>query len=53
MVRGVKKANPVTQYQNSLLFYNWLIRIPMIFENLIIVIPHGIIIISFPSRHKN
>lgn len=48
-----KKAKPVTQYQNSLLFHNWIIGIPMVFENLIIVIPHGVIISSFPSRHEN
>lgn len=53
MVQGGKKAKPVTQYQNSLLFHNWIIGIPMVFENLIIVIPHGVIISSFPSRHEN
>lgn len=37
-------GSPITQYQNSLLFYNWIIGIPMVLENLIIVIPHGIII---------
>lgn len=51
---GERKVYWVTQYQNPLLFHNWIIGIPMVLEDLIIVMPHGIIIsFSFQTWKLN
>lgn len=53
MVQGGKKSQPNNTVPELSVILNWIIGIPMVFENLIIVIPPSVIISSFPPRHEN